>query len=284
MITLFRDRETRMKVEGAMIDLLHCIADHLVALENRQDSVYGLVGLRPTYPEGASAADFWGHGGDLHEVEVQLAPRSLMNSVFVMAGNEICRIEPDPCQESKRTVWLLRETFFRAFENCELLTMPSVSRQFWTLITNVLFVFGVALPWGISGSGASQGLHDRAKDVGQDLWSRESLHSLAFICFNTLMCMVVLFGLNALAHENEQPFKGGAHETVRIQQLVHRFRDAVHSYEDHRDTVSAKVSKALPPSPGLSEDPYSTSDFKDNQEQIFLCAGKLPTIESAKPT
>lgn len=293
VITLFREKEPRVTVEKAMIHLLECIAAHLRAVSVRQDSWYALVGLRPAAPreQGAlmgAAYDFHEfRGTDIPEqVEVAVAPRNLMVSVFVMAGNEICKVEMLPLQERKRTFWLLRASFFLAFENCELLALPSVTRAFWTLITNILFLFGVMLPWGISGSGASQGLHNVNDkiDSHKDFLSAESIQSLFFIMFNTLMCMVVLFGLNALAHENEQPFRGGSSETVYVDQLVMKFREAVQGYEAGRDAAKNDAendleglrSKGTP----LSDDPEGMAAFLDMAQHLDICCTSCDPVNS----
>lgn len=278
VITLFRESKARQKVEQAFVGLLRAIAEHMHAISHRSDSSYGLAGLRPSHPKGASSDDLWGYDMP-DEVEVLIAPRSLMVSVFVMAGNEICMLEHAPLQERKRSLWMLRHKFFNAYEEIELLTLPSVTRAFWTLITNVLFVFGVALPWGISVSGHTQGLHDRKVHEHKflDLFSAVGFKSLLFILSNTLMCMIVLFGLNALAHENEQPFKGvtaSAGETIHLRELVDRFEDAVKSYEKQRDATGKLVGKQFSKEQFLSSDAEGEAAFLDNEEQALLCGKK----------
>lgn len=279
VITLFREKETRLKVENVMITLLNGIAEHFNAVSQRADSWYALPGLRPTQSMSSyydiTDDDFLGHDCELPaEVEVQVAPRNLMVSAFIMIGSEICIAEKAPFQERKRTFWLLRTNFFEAYEQCELLTMPSVTKAFWTLITNVLFIFGVALPWGISASGGHQGAHDTNHSLvpWKELLSSRSLHSLAFIVFNTLMCMIVLFGLNALAHENEQPFKGGAIETIELDQLCDRFRVAVEGYERRRDKIERDVEAQISKEDALSNDYEGEAAHFDAEEHVRLCA------------
>ena len=51
---------------------------------------------------------------------------------------------------------------------------------------------------------------------------------------NTLVCTTVLFGLNALAHEHEDPF-GDSGDDVDLGVMLAGFRKAVQCYEERRE-------------------------------------------------
>jgi hypothetical protein len=275
LVTLFRDTEQRRKVSSAVVCLLEAIANHVEAISYRADSWYGVIGLRPKIPHPEAHNELWFAPEAPDKIDVLVAPRALMVSVFVMAGNEICKTEQAPYQERKRTVWMLREHFFIAYEQIEVLALPSVTKAFWFLISNVLCLFGIALPWGISVSGHEQGLHDAAevhhRAVGE-VFTGHGFKSLFFIVFNTLTCMVMLFVLNALAHETEQPFRGGAGEALQLKDLVRRFADAMKDYEGCRDVAGKDAEGQFSKGDALSTDPESEAAFLDNEIQKRICA------------
>lgn len=292
VIALFRETQadSRPKVELAMIHLLNAIVIHLQAITYRTDSWYALVGLHPTQPdevhdvvEDGLVADIsrrhLGKKSEVEktdlEVEVALGPRPLMVSTFVMIGNEICRTEALPLQERKRTFWHMRLTFFTAYDFCEMLTMPSVTAVYQMVINFTLFLFGLAVPWGISVSGSKHNLHT-ANENHEDLHTTESLKSLVFIVFNTFFCMIILFGLNALAHENEQPFRkvGITPEAIELPELLSRFATAVRGYEARFS--AAKVPESLL-SNALSRDNEAETAFADVAQQLLVSS----TIEDA---
>lgn len=265
VIVLFPEPEQRKLVGAAMIRLLEAISDHFVSVANRGNHWYALVGLRPAKPHVDSLACFavdekpLAHAKSMaktdgmcifrsqddseespvEDIEMMFAPRHLMVTTFVMIGNAICRIEAMPLQDRKRTFWLLRDRFFVAYDNCEVLTLPSVTQVFSMLIDICLFAFGVLLPWGVAGHSERHGIRfpKDASNLDKPLGA-ESIKALMFILLSTLGCALVLYGLNALAHENEQPFQGLHHETVKIHDLVARFRVALAAYERKRGTTS----------------------------------------------
>lgn len=302
IIALFRqdEAESRRKVNIAMVKLLKSITRHLHAILYRTDSWFALVGLHPKDPEGDHDVLEQGivevEQGIVEEieeeirpmlskqttstldpercVEVQLGPRPLMVSTFVMIGNEICRMETMPLQERKRAFWFARMQFFEAFDACELLTMPSVTMVYQMLINFSLFLFGLAVPWGIAVSGSKHKLH-MANDI-QDLAhgkipKDDALQSLLFIVFNTSFCMIILFGLNALAHENEQPFKAGP-EAIQVDRILARFQEAVAGYEARMtavgDVLEVQKDKAL------SDNVESVAAFTDVAQHMLACTGR----------
>merc|ERR1719487_2079449 len=91
--------------------------------------------------------------------------------------------------------------------------------------------------------------------------------------------MVVLFGLNALAHENEQPFKGCAFETIHIHKLVEAFRDAVKGYEKRLEGAQQEVNAQCSKDDALSSEPEGVAAFMDRELIARISIGGLCQVE-----
>merc|ERR1740121_791972 len=130
------------------------------------------------------------------KVDAHLSPRTLLVSIMCHFGELICK----PASRNIEFMW--RETrtrFISAYDQIEVLAIPSVCDNYVLMVDIILAAFGVGLPWGIAVPGFYV-------STGLSVLPRLYFSSSLLLVLNTLMVMLTLFGLNGLAQEIEDPF------------------------------------------------------------------------------
>lgn len=229
--------DSRPKVREALVHLLEAISLHIQVISRRDLYKYGIIGLRPAPAEAAAWCDCGQRCGQLSESQAisraSLSPRPLMATTLMMFEEEFERINNRGKTIILRTFQRYTEAFKKSVDGIVVLAMPSVSDRLVMLINFCLLMFAVALPWGIKST------HLNFYGISPDPKVDEVLvHFSAggFLVLNTFVCTTVLFGLNALAQEHEDPF-GTAQEDMQLRKLTRAWHRAVQIYEERRATA-----------------------------------------------
>lgn len=260
MLVVFPSDE-RPKVREALLFLMGAICQHINSISNTHVYKYGIVGLRPT---PLADAAWWDCGQCFrrHPVaQTNLSPRSLLVTTLLMFEEEFERLKPRQSLVL-RTFHRTTLAFKTSFERMVTLAMPSISDRLKMLINFCLFMFALALPWGIESRNLN--LHQVNPDPNVDPALVGHLSAGGFKVVNTFVCTVVLFGLNALAQEHEDPF-ADATDDIDLDTLLRAFQTAVQSYEERR--LAAEQGKA-----GLS--PEEVADL-----HRFICGTSKAPME-----
>jgi hypothetical protein len=118
-----------------------------------------------------------------------------------------------------------RTRFITAYDQIEVLAIPSVCDNYVLMVDIILAAFGVGLPWGIEVPGFYV-------STGLSVLPQLHFSSSLLLVLNTLMVMLTLFGLNGLAQEIEDPFQGPhIEDSIDIEQAVRVFRTKVDGYQ-----------------------------------------------------
>lgn len=226
--------DSRPKVREALLYLLEAIAQHVTVISDRHLYRYGIIGLRPLSRENESWWDCGHRFRPPADSQTSLSPRALMVVTLNMFEEEFERLNPSKSLVL-RTFHQQSLLFKNSFNRVITLAMPSVSDRLIMLINFCLFMFAISLPWGIESNQLNfhrvwgpAHPHDRTLDNVM-----YSFSAGGFKVLNTFVCTTVLFGLNALAHEHEDPF-GDASDDIDIHTLVVAFKKAVENYEERR--------------------------------------------------
>lgn len=224
--------DSRPKVREALLYLLEAISQHIRIGAHRELYKYSIIGLRPQPPKRPAWWEFSRNFQATKPDDVHLGPRPLMATTILMLEEEFERIYPNNgnsliLRGFHQTVQSLK----KSYEEIVSLSQPSISDRLVMLIDFCLFMFGVALPWGIKSYHLN--LYDTVPDPKVEHFLVH-VSAGAFLVLNTLVCTTVLFGLNALAHEHEDPF-GDSGDDVDLGVMLAGFRKAVQCYEERRE-------------------------------------------------
>lgn len=148
-----------------------------------------------------------------------LAPRSRLIEILQGCEGEIETLEPGREQKLKRNFWLHRQQFLHSYDMLLALAMPSVTERFVMFVDMCLFFFAVTLPWGI-----------KAKSIGHGPWK---ISSGVVLLLTTTLVVMVMFTLNALTLQNEDPLSGDAGD-IDLNRLTTVLEIGVAAYEKER--------------------------------------------------
>eukprot|EP00927_Polykrikos_kofoidii_P058740 TRINITY_DN5346_c0_g1_i1.p1 TRINITY_DN5346_c0_g1~~TRINITY_DN5346_c0_g1_i1.p1 ORF type:complete len:475 (-),score=81.77 TRINITY_DN5346_c0_g1_i1:91-1413(-) len=181
----------------------------------------------------------------LISAEAGFSPRLLFTSTLVWCEEELEKYEtPLGQQKLRRAFWLHRQQAITAYQEMESLAMPSVGHRYVMLIDLSLFIFAACLPWGMS----VHPLISRIYYSEKDPLSASGFTAGLCLMANTLLCTMVLFGLNGLAREQEDPFNGNGDEDIDMYRLVGLFDSGLRGFEARssliKDAVKSDSSKA----------------------------------------
>eukprot|EP00928_Gymnodinium_smaydae_P074354 TRINITY_DN57414_c0_g1_i1.p1 TRINITY_DN57414_c0_g1~~TRINITY_DN57414_c0_g1_i1.p1 ORF type:complete len:399 (+),score=69.05 TRINITY_DN57414_c0_g1_i1:148-1344(+) len=265
--------EQRKKIKAPLVTALRAAADHIFNLTDRQHYWYGLVGLDPPRqssdmplkpPPGSYAEE---GSNELSRARSQhfasrdaviLGPRVFLVMSLLFIEGEIEHAEPSSSGEQKvrRNFWHHRPQLLENYDQLVALTVPSVSNRYLGFVNMCLFLFAVCLPWGISSTGTTL-------QLGHLLgYSHMSLSAGLFLILNTLFCVIVLFTLEALTIENEDPL-GNDEEDVDVRYFAELFATSVNKYEEQLKIACEE----RPGSRGRKNEGYLAS----TQQHAALC-------------
>jgi len=199
------------KVRAPLLFILNAVERHTKQVGQEEEGWwYSLPGLeprekasqRPSKDEEQPGGTPSGVGG----LEMELAPTSTITAFFVMAEEELERLEATASQASqarRRTFWVHKATFLAAYQRILQLCIHSVSPQYKAFVDGTLLLFGLAVPWGISA-------HD-VLGISPKLlsWVAAWVVDGIVLLVNSMFVIMVFYGLNVLAEEAEDPFSGG---------------------------------------------------------------------------
>jgi predicted membrane chloride channel (bestrophin family) len=209
--------ESRERVANQLLDCLRAIAAHVTLIAaNRKTYLYAVAGLQCRDDA---------EGGE----STRLGPAPLVGATMLAVEDEVDRLskkEPDT-QKYRRTFWFKRQSFDREFDLICNLAMPSVSDSYVMLINSCLLLFAAVLPWGL-----------RCDDVvftspGLVYQHKVTIPAGFSLVCNTMVILFILFGLNTLASQNEDPFADSA-QRIDIDGIVGVFAASVRDYDARR--------------------------------------------------
>lgn len=225
-ILLLYPDSTRPKIAKAFTSFFDHFAEHIRRIAGRGDYAYSFVGLEPVQPREGHYIGRRSCEHVLRDVrllpphvsrEVNFDARPVMLALMLMCEDEIDAIEKPPKQKLRRSFWGSKDKFFSMYDQIIALCCPSVSERYIALVDLCLGIFAVALPWGIKSEGFQvHKLH---------------LYGGTLLIMNTMMVNLILYSLNTIATEHEDPFDGDA-DDVDLEGLVKGFRIAVEGYEE----------------------------------------------------
>lgn len=220
IILLFPD-EARAEVVEEFTSLSKAFAVHVGRVANRSSWTLGIVGLQPLKDVEAGQESIFAIPRPIFEAS--LSPRPFMISVLQKCEDLIDKHEPKQGDSLKmhRLFWLQQAVLMNAYDGMLKMALPAISDRYVSLIEVVLCIFGIFLPWGI-----------RADDVDlRRFGTMFYLPAQVWLAINTLLVILVLFGLNTLAAENENPFHNDL-DNLDVGKFAESFNTAVKAYQD----------------------------------------------------
>mmetsp|Transcript_47540 Transcript_47540/g.133835 ORF Transcript_47540/g.133835 Transcript_47540/m.133835 type:complete len:405 (-) Transcript_47540:53-1267(-) len=174
----------------------------------------------------ASAAAFhrpsivWDTESGSGKVRGAISPRMELVFALIDVERQIEPLEPGREQKLKRCFWYHRAQFLGSYDNLLALAFPSVTERFMTFIDICLFMFAASLPWGI-----------RADEIEVHAMGRHFVVSSGItLVVNTTLVVMVMFTLNALTCENENPLSGDK-DDIDLKCLAHVAELALDAHE-----------------------------------------------------
>jgi hypothetical protein len=225
--------DSRPKIREALLYLLDAISEHVHVIAHRDLYKYGIVGIRPAPLESAAWWDCsrrFSRPSETSALKASVTPRPLMATTLFMFEEEFESINSKGRTIILRTFHQQTLAFKKSFDAIVVLAMPSVSDRLVMLINFCLFMFAIALPWGIKST------HLNFYGVNPDPKVDEVMAHFSaggFLVLNTFVCTTVLFGLNALAQEHEDPF-GADTDDIDLKKMAQSWCRVVQIYEERR--------------------------------------------------
>lgn len=278
----------RQNIRAPLIEALRAMAFHLESLgAARHYYIYGIVGLEPVEsstpaswcecifglrPHPKTPSKLW----DDNKEVAHLSPKPLLLATLNLCEAELERIEKEiGGQKLRRNFWAQKKQLLASLDELVSLTMPSVSDRYLSFMDICMSAFAVVFPWGI----ASKMIV--LKVLRNTEWG---ISSGAFLVVNTIFVTFVMFSLNALSSETEDPFAGGQ-EDINLGSSVELFASGVANYDVRRAAVekpanapsgeAACVQNATAGAQGLSAMAPWELLVKQN---ALICLGSLECV------
>lgn len=279
ILALFPPASMR-KIARPLTFVLHALVRHVDLLNTRKGWWFGIAGLEPSQQALESKHSWAGtFDGHFHAWEVppegvgkecQLGPDAVTRAFFVLANEEIEGFEKMPQQARKRILWAEKASFQRSFETIQNLSLPAFSDRYKALVDTCLCAFCWALPWGITVNPQLLSVTSRTVQAVSH-W-----HVALLLGLNTLLVATVFLGLNALAEETEDPFKGQT-EDVNLEKHLQTFEEALAALEQRTDATLAEPGAASGqgPDPQAFDRHFKACGYGISQEAV-VPGGTLP--------
>lgn len=219
LIVLVPD-QSREKCAEHLLYLLDVFWCHLESVSNRTNFWFNLLSLRPvdeTFVDRLNNLSCTARPG---KTDAYFSPRTLMVSVMCYFGEVIATNAPRPLEFMWRDE---RTKFMRAYDTIETLATPSVCDNYVLMIDVLLSTFATCLPWGI-------GVQSYVMPTGLSSTPQIRVSGGILLCANVLTCTIVLFGLNGLARETEDPVDGFGPDDIDVRQAFTTFDQKVREY------------------------------------------------------
>eukprot|EP00927_Polykrikos_kofoidii_P058741 TRINITY_DN5346_c0_g2_i1.p1 TRINITY_DN5346_c0_g2~~TRINITY_DN5346_c0_g2_i1.p1 ORF type:complete len:479 (-),score=87.64 TRINITY_DN5346_c0_g2_i1:474-1826(-) len=176
----------------------------------------------------------------LISAEAGFSPRLLLVSTLLWCEEKLEVVELSlKTVHLRRAFWLYRQQVLKAYQEIESLAMPSMGHRYIMLIDMCFFMFAMCLPWGMT----VHPLISRLYYSQEDAMTASGVTAGVCLCVNTVLCTMVLFGLNGLAREQEDPFRGGGDEDISLHRLARLFDTGLKGYESRLDVLKAGKGK-----------------------------------------
>lgn len=193
-ITVSLPRLSRARYREPLVAALKAVIEHVPTVSCRNSSWYGVVGLHPVDVLSQ-------HGTDSIVIP---SPRALLVTTLISIEEEIERIEAPPKQVLRRNFWLHKQELLNSYDSLILCTVPAVSDRYLALMDMCRFLYAAALPFGFA-----------AQDIVlQNAWLevRWSVPSEVMLMLLTMTVTLVLYSLESITQENEDPLQGHKEE------------------------------------------------------------------------
>eukprot|EP00443_Scrippsiella_acuminata_P029566 CAMPEP_0115301786 /NCGR_PEP_ID=MMETSP0270-20121206/70041_1 /TAXON_ID=71861 /ORGANISM="Scrippsiella trochoidea, Strain CCMP3099" /LENGTH=395 /DNA_ID=CAMNT_0002719681 /DNA_START=65 /DNA_END=1248 /DNA_ORIENTATION=+ len=123
-------------------------------------------------------------------------------------------------QKLRRNFWFHKPQALEHYDHLLSLAFPSVPDRFMSFVDVCLFFFAVSLPWGIT-----------AKNLQVSYYGKLSVSAGIVLVINTTLVIMVLFTLNALTTQNEDPLNGDG-DDIDLTRLTSAFAYGIQAYDD----------------------------------------------------
>jgi len=147
-----------------------------------------------------------------------VSPLPRLLDVLMACEEELERIEQAPAQKLRRGFWFHKPQVLTHYEMLLSLSFPSVPDRFMCFVDVCLGFFAVSLPWGITCSPFHIG--------------KVSINTGVVLVFNTTLVVMVMFCLNGLTVQNEDPLSGDG-DDLNLNSLASAFTHAIMSHDEH---------------------------------------------------